>query len=60
MLVAPRNVLKGTGLLAVLAATSGGFTACNPQCRKVSLKRTNRERGLDVDPKWVEISWEEA
>src|SRR3989337_317483 len=24
------------------------------------LKRTNPEKGIGIDPKWVEISWEEA
>lgn len=27
---------------------------------KSPLKRTNPQKGLDVDPKWVEISWDEA
>ena len=27
---------------------------------KAPLKRTNPDKGLDVDPKWVEISWDEA
>lgn len=39
---------------------AGGFTAYNPYRVKVPLKRTNPEKGLGVDPKWVEISWEEA
>lgn len=32
----------------------------NPYRVKTPLKRTNPEKGLDVDPGWVEISWEEA
>jgi len=32
----------------------------NPYRIKAPLKRTNPEKGLDVDPGWVEISWEEA
>lgn len=32
----------------------------NPYRVKTPLKRTNSEKGLDVDPGWVEISWEEA
>ncbi|NIN96317.1 MAG: molybdopterin oxidoreductase, partial [Anaerolineae bacterium] len=32
----------------------------NPWRIKSPLKRTNPERGRDVDPGWVEISWEEA
>ena len=32
----------------------------NPYRVKSPLKRTNPNKGLDQDPKWVEISWEEA
>ncbi|MBI4332633.1 MAG: molybdopterin-dependent oxidoreductase [Chloroflexi bacterium] len=32
----------------------------NPHRIRSPLKRTNREKGLDIDPGWVEISWEEA
>lgn len=32
----------------------------NPYRVKTPLKRTNPEKGPDVDPGWVEISWEEA
>src|SRR3989304_517196 len=32
----------------------------DPYRVKVPLKRTNPEKGLDVDPQFVEISWEEA
>lgn len=32
----------------------------NPYRVKAPMKRTNPEKGLNVDPKWVEISWEEA
>ncbi len=32
----------------------------NPYRVKAPLKRTNPEKGVDVDPKWVEISWDEA
>ena len=32
----------------------------SPNRIKVPLKRTNPEKGIGVDPKWVEISWEEA
>jgi len=32
----------------------------NPYRVKTPLKRTNPEKGRDVDPGWVEISWEEA
>lgn len=32
----------------------------NPYRVKTPLKRTNPEKGPDVDPKWVEITWDEA
>ena len=32
----------------------------DPYRVKVPMKRTNPEKGLDVDPKFVEISWDEA
>jgi len=32
----------------------------NPHRIKTPLKRTNPEKGCGVDPKWVEISWDEA
>ncbi len=32
----------------------------DPNRFKTPLKRTNPERGVNVDPKWVPISWEEA
>ncbi|EAX48284.1 molybdopterin oxidoreductase Fe4S4 region [Thermosinus carboxydivorans Nor1] len=36
------------------------MTLYNPYRVKFPVKRTNPEKGLGVDPKWVEISWEEA
>jgi molybdopterin-containing oxidoreductase family molybdopterin binding subunit len=39
---------------------SGIMTLYNPHRVDVPLKRTNPEKGLRVDPGWVEISWEEA
>jgi len=32
----------------------------SPYRVKVPLKRTNPEKGIGVDPKWVEIGWDEA
>ncbi len=32
----------------------------NPYRIKTPMKRTNPEKGFDVDPGWVEISWDEA
>src|SRR3970040_2348195 len=39
---------------------SGIMTLYNPHRVDVPLKRTNPQKGLDSDPEWVEISWEEA
>ncbi|MCJ7568434.1 MAG: molybdopterin-dependent oxidoreductase, partial [Anaerolineales bacterium] len=39
---------------------SAGINLYNPYRVKAPMKRTNPEKGLNVDPKWVEISWEEA
>jgi anaerobic selenocysteine-containing dehydrogenase len=32
----------------------------NPYRIKTPMKRTNPEKGYDVDPQWVEITWDEA
>jgi anaerobic selenocysteine-containing dehydrogenase len=39
---------------------SGVFNTYNPYRVKKPLKRTNPNKGMHEDPKWVEISWEEA
>ncbi|MBI4524035.1 MAG: molybdopterin-dependent oxidoreductase [Deltaproteobacteria bacterium] len=39
---------------------SGVMNLYNPHRVKVPLKRTNPVKGLDIDPGWQEISWEEA
>lgn len=39
---------------------SGLSRLYDPDRIKKPLKRTNPEKGLDVDPQWEEISWEEA
>lgn len=36
------------------------FTLYNPYRVKTPLRRTNPQKGLDQDPGWKEISWEEA
>jgi anaerobic selenocysteine-containing dehydrogenase len=36
------------------------FNLYNPYRVKAPMKRTNLRKGLDEDPGWVEISWEEA
>jgi molybdopterin-containing oxidoreductase family molybdopterin binding subunit len=39
---------------------AGTMLLYDPNRVNVPLKRTNPEKGIGVDPKWVEISWEEA
>ena len=39
---------------------TGMFNTYNPYRLKKPLKRTNPNKGMNEDPKWVEISWEEA
>lgn len=39
---------------------AGVFHVYNPYRVKKPLKRTNPEKGMGVDPQWVEIEWEEA
>jgi molybdopterin-containing oxidoreductase family molybdopterin binding subunit len=39
---------------------AGFMNLYNPNRVKVPLKRTNPKKGLDVDPGWVEITWDEA
>ncbi|MCL4745416.1 MAG: molybdopterin-dependent oxidoreductase [Burkholderiaceae bacterium] len=39
---------------------AGVMNLYNPNRVKVPLKRTSSEKGMDVDPGWVEISWDEA
>ena len=39
---------------------SNVYNLYNPYRVKSPLKRTNPEKGMDIDPGWVEISWEEA
>ena len=43
-----------------LRAITGIAGLYNPYRVKTPLKRTNPEKGPDVDPGWVEISWDEA
>ncbi len=40
--------------------SAGAFSVYNPYRLKVPLKRTNPNKGPKEDPRWVEISWEEA
>ncbi|MGC2775866.1 MAG: molybdopterin-dependent oxidoreductase [Bradyrhizobium sp.] len=39
---------------------SGVWSLYNPNRVKAPLKRTNPAKGLDIDPGWQEISWDEA
>ena len=39
---------------------SGIMTHYDPNRLKVPLRRTNPKKGLDEDPRWKEITWEEA
>jgi molybdopterin-containing oxidoreductase family molybdopterin binding subunit len=39
---------------------AGVMNLYNPNRVKVPLKRTNPKKGMDVDPGWQEISWDEA
>jgi len=39
---------------------SGGFNTYNPYRLKAPMKRTNPNKGVNEDPRWVEISWDEA
>ncbi len=39
---------------------AGFITLYDPERLRVPLKRTNPEKGIGVDPKWQEISWDEA
>ncbi|MFC1786559.1 molybdopterin-dependent oxidoreductase [Halobacteriota archaeon] len=49
----------GGGVLCV-KGYSGIHYLYNPDRLKYPMKRTNPEKGIDVDPKWVRISWDEA
>lgn len=39
---------------------AGVFNTYNPYRLKKPMKRTNPNKGMNEDPKWVEISWDEA
>ncbi len=41
-------------------ANSYAMYLYNPYRVKAPMKRTNPQKGLGVDPKWVEVSWKEA
>ena len=49
----------GRGKLCALG-NAGMLALYNPHRVTSPLKRTNPDKGIGVDPKWVEISWDEA
>lgn len=49
----------GSGRLCA-KGTSGMMMLYDPNRINKPLKRTNPQKGIGVDPKWVEISWDEA
>ena len=49
----------GRGKLCTLW-NAGMLALYNPHRVTSPLKRTNPDKGIGVDPEWVEISWEEA
>jgi len=53
------NDLESQGKLCA-KGNAGIWYAYDPDRLKYPLKRTNPEKGIDVDPKWVRISWKEA
>jgi anaerobic selenocysteine-containing dehydrogenase len=55
------NPYASTSKGSVCAKGGGAMTVVSdPNRINKPLKRTNPEKGLGIDPKWVEISWEEA
>ena len=55
----PETTLGSEGGLCGKGA-AGLQVLYDPNRLNKPLKRTNPEKGLNVDPKWKEISWEEA
>ncbi|MCL5075835.1 MAG: molybdopterin-dependent oxidoreductase [Chloroflexi bacterium] len=51
---------KGEGAAMCPKGNAGIFTLYDPDRLKKPLKRTNPQKGRGVDPKWKEISWDEA
>jgi len=54
----PRNPLNAGKICA--KGKSGILSLYNPNRVKSPMIRTNPEKGIGVDPKWEEITWEEA
>ncbi|MBI4055369.1 MAG: molybdopterin-dependent oxidoreductase [Elusimicrobia bacterium] len=55
----PKNGLNGEARICP-KGNSGIMALYDPDRLKKPLRRTNPEKGIGVDPKWKEISWEEA
>jgi thiosulfate reductase/polysulfide reductase chain A len=55
----PADELGSMGSICV-KGESAVNTLYDPDRLKYPMKRTNPEKGIDVDPGWVKISWEEA
>ncbi|MBI2506113.1 MAG: molybdopterin-dependent oxidoreductase [Candidatus Latescibacteria bacterium] len=53
------NAVK-EGAVMCPKGNAGIMTLYDPDRVKKPLRRTNPEKGIGVDPKWKEISWEEA
>ena len=51
----PKNLGKNCGKSA-----AGLMALYNPWAIKAPMKRTNPQKGMGVDPGWVEITWDEA
>jgi anaerobic selenocysteine-containing dehydrogenase len=54
----PENAATGGKLCT--RGQAGMMTTYNPYRVKAPMKRTNPRKGLDEDPGWLEISWDEA
>src|SRR3989337_421406 len=54
----PENPLNRGRMCA--KGKAGIMAHYNPYRLKTPLKRTNPQKGIGVDPKWVDISYEEA
>jgi len=56
----PETTMGGTGSGLCGKGVAGLMYYYDPNRIKKPLRRTNPEKGIGVDPKWKEISWEEA
>ena len=56
----PETTMGGTGSGLCGKGVAGIMYYHDPNRIKKPLRRTNPEKGIGVNPKWKEISWEEA